>query len=622
MHVGFIFSIFIRASFAIDSYIYLHDRKVQEELPVGTLIIDLNEELSSKGLNRSSFIEQYTFLDDTKANSTNIYFLVDIVTGRITTKRYIDRESMCLNKHCLNPCDVNSGQQQQFEFSCKMNLKILLMPLSNILSVNILIEDINDNQPKWRKESLNHSIYENVPVGYKIPIDSAYDPDVGENSIANYKLNNQFDKTFELEQSANELALIVRKPLDRERKAFYNFSIIAYDGGRPTPFTGKLSVNLYILDINDNNPIFGKDLYRFKIAEDSKPNILIGVVHATDLDDGLNGQIKYSISGTQNEMVCIESCLSFFVSIILNDSLILKGDKNLQKSDRFYINSTTGQLYLKNTLDYEEESQLNIIIEARDLNGQNMQLSLASYCTVEIMIVDCNDNEPEISVSFKGSLLNGTRPTEKNQIYLREHTEPNEFIAHVSIADQDSGDNSRIGWSVSINQEQMDTDIPDGVILKAQKLSNSSFILSTGKYSSQLMDRELNSHLNISIIAWDYGSPPLRTTFNFTINLIDINDHKPKFNHTFYNLTITENNDLNALLYKFEANDLDLNSNAKIRISLRDFDSNTSTMPFRIDGDGYLYANAVFDREVKETYMFYVVASDMGKILKMIEKKV
>jgi hypothetical protein len=295
--------VFIQATLAINSYIYLSDRKVQEERPVGTLLIDLNEELSSKNLNRSSYIEQYTFLDDTKANSTNMYFLVDIVTGRITTKRYIDRESMCLNRHCLNPCDVNSGQQQQFSFSCKMNLKILLMPLSNILSVNIFIEDINDNRPKWRKDFLNHSIYENVQIGYKIPIDLAYDADVGENSIKSYKISEQFDGTFELEHNANELGLIVRKKLDRELKSFYNFSIIAFDGGRPTPNTGQLQINLHILDINDNNPIFDKDLYRFKIREDTEPNTLIGHVHATDLDDGINGQISYLISSTHNEMV-------------------------------------------------------------------------------------------------------------------------------------------------------------------------------------------------------------------------------------------------------------------------------------------------------------------------------
>jgi hypothetical protein len=58
------------------------------------------------------------------------------------------------------------------------------------------------------------------------------------------------------------------------------------------------------LDINDNKPIFDKELYRFQVTEDTEPHTLIGFVHATDLDGDMNGQIKYSvISGTQNTMV-------------------------------------------------------------------------------------------------------------------------------------------------------------------------------------------------------------------------------------------------------------------------------------------------------------------------------
>jgi hypothetical protein len=278
------------------------------------------------------------------------------------------------------------------------------------------------------------------------------------------------------------------------------------------------------------------------------------------------------------------------------------------------LNATSGQLFLRNKLDYEDESQINVAIEARDLNGEDMKLSLASYCTIEIIVLDCNDNEPEISVSFDRGVLmyQNNVTTETNQIYLKEHIDPNKFIAHVSITDADSGDNGRIGWTIFINHEEMDPVMPDGLILKTQKLNGYSFIMSTGKYSGQLMDRELNSHLNVSIVAWDYGMPQLRASFNFTINLIDINDHKPEFNQTFYNLTITENNVIDSFVYKFDVIDLDLKENSEIKFSLRNYNSN-STLPFRIEDQGYLYANEVFDREIKDVYKFYVIATDSGK---------
>jgi protocadherin delta 2 len=284
---------------------------------------------------------------------------------------------------------------------------------------------------------------------------------------------------------------------------------------------------------------------------------------------------------------------------------------NTKKSNNFYINERTGEIYLKNPVDYEE-SQINLIVEARDLNGQDLQLSLASYSTVEITILDYNDNVPEISVSFLSSLLNPNKTSKTNQIYIQEHIDANKFIAHVSVTDKDSNENGHVNWAIYINNEQIDTNALDALLLKTQALNNNSFILSTGKSTNKLFDRELYDHLNLSIYAWDNGQPKLENFFNFTINLIDINDNAPQFNRTFYNLTVYENNQVNRIIYKFEATDADIGENANIKYSLKKYNLNT-VMPFKINNKGYLYALASFDREQMDDYRFYVIASDSGK---------
>lgn len=173
-----------------------------------------------------------------------------------------------------------------------------MLPSSNILNLNLFIEDINDNRPVFRTKSLTKKINENVPIGYKIPIELAYDPDIGINNIQFYEIltnSNAIRGTFKLAQNLNDgqLHLVVIDKLDREMTANYKFTIAVYDGGQPA-LSSQIDVKILIVDINDNSPVFEKDHYDFKFLENLPVGSKIGQIKATDLDSGLNGQIKYS----------------------------------------------------------------------------------------------------------------------------------------------------------------------------------------------------------------------------------------------------------------------------------------------------------------------------------------
>ena len=195
----------LHTNLAINSYIYLPDKYVQEEIPIGSLIVDISEEITkynelnkqnNNNLNSDSFIDSaenlhYTFLNDVKSSTENTYFLLDSITGRATSKRYLDRESMCLNKHCMDTCDlgnqnnffITNGSQTFIKSSskkssenanppgnCKLNIKVLIIPSYSIVSLNVILQDINDNKPQFRVEFMNQSIPENVPIGKKISL--------------------------------------------------------------------------------------------------------------------------------------------------------------------------------------------------------------------------------------------------------------------------------------------------------------------------------------------------------------------------------------------------------------------------------------------------------------------
>ena len=195
---------------------------------------------------------------------------------------------------CVNLIDPNENQG-----NCNMNLKVQVIPSYNIVSINILIQDINDNKPQFRIDTMTESVPENVPIGYTIPVDFAYDPDIGPNSIQYYSVT-QSDltrDTFELTRGETQLFIVVKEKLDRELTRQYNLSISACDGGVPSN-CGVLKLTLNIADINDNSPVFPSAVYTFSILESQKAGSVIGQVSAMDSDEGLNAQIRYSIIGS------------------------------------------------------------------------------------------------------------------------------------------------------------------------------------------------------------------------------------------------------------------------------------------------------------------------------------
>lgn len=642
----------IHPAYSINSYIFIPEKTVQEELPVGSLIIDLAEELRNHlRLNedtRQQFIrkdsnaidsddfdlsnEQFTFLEDLKSQSgTNKYFLLDSVTGRITTKRFIDRESMCLNRHCSELCELNTGNSElvrnsraqnrtshKHKNNCKMNVKVLLMPSSKIISLDVVIEDINDNKPQFRKESMQASIAENVPIGYRIPIEMAYDPDIGKNTIQRYdiiKLNTELDvikSTFELVQNLNEfqLALVVKKPLDRELESEYSLSIVAYDGGIPS-FSGKIDVFIKILDVNDNNPIFEKSSYKFYVNENTPIGTLIGIVNASDADEGVNAQIRYSLVGSYQQNA---------------SHMGQVGSGNA--ASYFALDAETGQLKLKQNLDYEDEIYFSLTAEARDFGVG----SLPSYANVEIFVLDNNDNLPEISVSFLNSIRR-QMVDGKLVIYLNENCDANKFISHVSITDKDSGDNGQVKWYLLVNGKKIDADevaIDDekdveSLLFKISPLNSASFILNTGTLAPKLYDRETIAEINVSIVAYDLGWPGSNlATYNFTIQLQDENDNEPKFESNFFNLTIYENNLPNEIVNIFRVIDADLGENSRVSFDIVANNSIYSPMRikdiFSIDANGILRAKMSFDAEQHQQFRFSINATDNGESVKLSSK--
>ena len=382
----FIVLLFIQSTFSAIQR--LPSMSLNEQSPIGTSIYELSRVYTSS--NRPL---TFSFLSDSSPH--NSFFMIDSLTGRISIKRMIDREELC-QTHICN-CE-----------RCTLSLEIIASSQTiDILSLDVTIENINDNQPTFPTSTFQIRLSENTDVGHVASFPSATDLDY--QTRLEYRLmpvNESEDEdllqTFTIAylHTENQLGLRLLKSLDRERRHLYQMKILANDG----ELTGQLLLDVNILDSNDNVPKFEHDQYHIKLRENLTPGTDILHVRAYDNDEGLNAQINYTI--------------------LTNSPL---------NSFPFQINSTTGILQLIHSLDYETETNYRFNVRARD-NGPD---AISVYAEIQIDILDVNDCPPDIDFILPDSDPTKIDPR-KHRFYIEEEQPINTRLFHLSVSDKDS----------------------------------------------------------------------------------------------------------------------------------------------------------------------------------------
>lgn len=390
------------------------------------------------------------------------YCEVDVGSGNLFVTERIDREMLC---GTTSPCLMH------FEF-------ILENPLE-LHNVVLEVQDINDNPPAFPKDSIKLEISEAAPIGSKLQIARARDLDVGINSVQTYILSQ--NKYFVLDSKSNKdryVDIVLKNSLDRETRGEHSLILSAVDGGNP-PKSGTVVIEVFVIDVNDNAPVFSQPLYKTRLSENAALGTSVITIAAIDVDEGANGQITYYINH-------------------LSDNT-----KELFKIDENY-----GEISVIGQMDHEKSSLYEMEVQAEDGGGQT------GHCKVVIEIDDINDNAPVISVKS----LNSQIP---------ENIPPGSEVAVINVKDQDSGENSRVSCSISSSQP-----------FQLQPYIKSYFIITT----TRSLDREQIENYNVTITATDGGTPSLFSNLTLNIQVSDINDNSPIFELQTYAVYISENN--------------------------------------------------------------------------------
>lgn len=237
----------------------------------------------------------------------------------------------------------------------------------SITQVTLVVTDIDDNIPLFNEDFFNISIPENLGNDMPLPGLTAFvdDMDMGDNSKYELSIedieNSKGVFSVHPENSQGRTPIVIRvkdsTKLDYDvedvSKRVFQFYLVASVRGTPLS-KSKVQVNLQ--DVNDNSPVFDKNEYKFKIEENLAPDTKIGTVSATDKDSGEFGVIEYVLKGFGSE--------------------------------NFYVNKTTGVLYVRHGVDFEFQNMYSLTIAAVDGGGRE------SNAYVYIEILDVNDNPP------------------------------------------------------------------------------------------------------------------------------------------------------------------------------------------------------------------------------------
>ncbi|RNA38220.1 neural-cadherin isoform X7 [Brachionus plicatilis] len=169
----------------------------------------------------------------------------------------------------------------------KLNVSVSDGVHLNYTTVFVNIADVNDEAPQFFQPVKNVPVYESIAPFSVITNFSARDLDTNEmNRRFSYSLDRESDGShqFSIDQYGNLYNL---EPLDRELKDKYILRVFAIDEGYP-PQTGIATLNLEVLDVNDNYPVFA-DHYAPVLMENSEPHQFVSSIRAKDLDSPDNG---------------------------------------------------------------------------------------------------------------------------------------------------------------------------------------------------------------------------------------------------------------------------------------------------------------------------------------------
>ena len=422
-------------------------------------------------------------------------------------------------------------------------------PLYSKTRVTVNVEDVNDNPPIFLQDVYQFSVSESLPPLKPFGLITASDKDSGTNGMIDYHVNHiDLGFKFIFDDNGHLEALT---SFDYEDTSIYNFSATAVDRGDPS-LTATATVLVYILDENDNTPVFSQSLYQSNISECSSVGDEVVVVKAIDADRS-QSKLYYSIP-SQNRL------------------------------NEFAVDSATGRISLFSSLDAESIIFYQFTVEVKDSLEitANKQVS-----TVQVNVLNCNDNPPV----FINNFYNFT---------ILSSASPGHAIGHVYAIDNDNSDTEVITYTVlNGNTNNVFALNPVTGQLAVNNL--------TGSFG--------RDYFVLNIQASDGGSPsPLYDQAEVIVNIIDTSSTLVEFFQSNLTVSVSETTDPSTPLAKFNFKEAFqyFSTNQLTRLEIV---SQIDDM-FALDAtSGILYLNKELNNSGIQSYVLLIESEYIGVVV-------
>ncbi|XP_069396059.1 protocadherin-16 [Paralichthys olivaceus] len=420
-------------------------------------------------------------------------------------------------------------------------------------TVRVTVTDENDNSPRLSQERVFLAVRENLLAGTGFGRVSATDRDAGLNARLTYRLLHA-DRHFQINSQTGEIS--TRLALDREQQSSYQLVVVVQDGGTP-PRSATGTAHITVLDENDHAPSFthsrpDRELL-LQVMEGLPSGTVLGTVAAKDSDEGENGTVYYSLSGSRVE--------------------------------RFSFNPTSGELRTAAPLRWAERAEYIFTVTAADHGTPG----LSSTCQIRIQILSSSRSSPNpnmLSMTLNivegvapGSVIGSLRPHDKHDSALLEGQ-----VTYLVVGGTDR----------------------DGTFM-VDRLKGDVYLV-------RELDYEKGSKYMMHVEVSDFSQAfPSSHLVQLDINVQDSNDHAPQFTEDPVTIVIPENMESGASIYTFQAVDQDGSGpNCELRYSIEHYWPDSPDFLTLDPLSGVLTLGQKLDRESMPSLFLVVRATDQA----------
>ncbi|XP_017162557.1 protocadherin alpha-4-like isoform X1 [Poecilia reticulata] len=436
----------------------LYKVKVPENTPSGGAVISVHAQDLDEGFNGEI---QYSFINQDNDNNVDT-FAINHLTGEISVKGELDHEK-------------NNAVELRVQAKDKGPI-----PRASHCKVLVEITDINDNSPEISVTSLVNVLREDALLDTMVGLLTVKDPDADKNGVVQVKIVNAVP--FKIKNTyKNHYSLLVVGALDREKVSEYNVTITAIDEGLP-PLSSTSVITVHVSDVNDNAPRFMERVINIFVKENGPVGDVVYTLTADDPDVNENGKVTFSVVSNNNNQ------RHNGIGSVVN------------------VKADTGEIISLQSFNYEELKTFQFMVQATDSGVP----PLSSNVTVNILILDENDNNPTILAPYSehGSVNSETIPYS---------AEPGYFVAKIRAVDADSGYNALLSYHLS------------------EPKGNNLFKIgtSTGEIRTKrrMSDNDLKTH-HLLVLVSDNGEPSLSATVSIDVMVVETTaDVQTQFRH-------------------------------------------------------------------------------------------